>query len=62
MKTIDNLIKDKEEAERRIAVIMQNLRNEYPKGDFRLYDFVEEKSEVEGITSYESQVKIIVEL
>lgn len=61
MKTIDDLIKDKEEAERRIAAIMHNLCNEYPMGKFKLYYFVGEKSEVEGM-SYESQTKIMVEL
>lgn len=62
METINDLIKDKKKAEDEIAEIMSKLCDKYPNGKFKLYYFVGEKSEVEGLAYYESQTRIIVEL
>lgn len=62
METIENLVRDKKLAEEKIAEIMSKLCDKYPNGKFKLYYFVGEKSEVQGLAYYESQTRIIVEL
>lgn len=60
METIDDLIKDREIAEKEITAIMTELCDKYPDGKFKLYYFVGEKTG--ELSFYESQVKIMVEL
>lgn len=62
METISELLKDKKKAEEEIQEIMSSLWSKYPKAKFKLYHFVEEQWEVEGIKSYDTQTKIMIEL
>lgn len=62
METINELLKDKKKAEEEIQEIMSSLWSKYPKAEFKLYHFVEEQWEVEGIKSYDTQTKITIEL
>lgn len=62
METINELLKDKKKAEEEIQAIMNSLWSKYPKAKFKLYHFVEEQREVEGIKSYDTQTKIMIEL
>lgn len=62
METINELLKDKKKAEEEIQAIMSSLWSKYPKAKFKLYHFVEEQWEVEGVKSYDTQTKIMIEL
>lgn len=62
MNTIEELLKDKKKAEKDIGEIMTKLWDKYPKAKFKLYHFVEENWETQGVKSFSTDTKIMVEL